>query len=91
MQVEHEVIFQPIGGGQAAMYTEFILLPEEVHAVTREMREHDQFVTAVHNHELVIHPRVYWFHSFGTGDPLELSRAARDALNHTNSIFVASE
>jgi hypothetical protein len=49
------------------MYTEFILLPEEVHAVTREMREHDQFVTAVHNHELVIHPRFYWFHSFGTG------------------------
>jgi hypothetical protein len=90
MQVEHEVIFQPIGGGRAAMYTELILLPEEVHAVAREMREHGQFVTAVHNHELVIHPRFYWLHSFGTGDPLDLARAAHEALKHTNSVFVSS-
>jgi hypothetical protein len=91
MQVHHETIFQPIGGGRAAMYTEYILLPEEVHAVAREMREHDQNVTAVHNHELVIHPRFYWFHSFGTGDPLDLARAARAALKHTNSVFVSSQ
>jgi hypothetical protein len=90
MQVEHETIFQPIGDGKAAMYTEYILRPEEVHAVARELREHDQKITAVHNHELVIQPRVYWLHSFGTGDPLDLARAARAALNHTNTVFMSS-
>jgi hypothetical protein len=36
---------------------------------------------------LVIEPRLYYLHGFGTGAPLDLARAVRAALNHTNSKF----
>jgi Domain of Unknown Function (DUF1259) len=89
MQVESMFNFQALGNGQAAVNAEFILLPDEVDAVARTLREHDFFVMAVHNHELFIEPNVYYLHSFATGGPLALAHAIRDALNKTNSKFVS--
>lgn len=89
MQVESVFNFQALGNGQAAVNAEFILLPSEVDAVARTLREHNFYVMAIHNHELFIEPNVYYLHSFATGGPLALAHAIRDALNKTNSKFVS--
>jgi Domain of Unknown Function (DUF1259) len=89
MQVDAMIEFQAIGNGQAAAVAEIPVLPEEADPVARTFREHDFFVTALHNHELFIEPDLYYLHAFGTGAPLELARAVRAALNHTNSKFVS--
>jgi hypothetical protein len=87
MQVDSMINFQSIGNGQAAAVAEIPVLPEEADAVARTLRQHDFFVTALHNHELFIEPDLYYLHAFGTGAPLELARAVRAALNQTNSEF----
>jgi Domain of Unknown Function (DUF1259) len=87
MEVDSEAVFQAIGGGQAAVQTEIVVLAEEADAVARQLRAGGLFVTALHNHELVIEPRLYYVHAFGTGEPLTLAHAVRAALNHTNSKF----
>ncbi len=85
MQLESMFNFQSIGGGKAAESFEIVVLAEEADAVIRSMREHSIFFTALHNHELLIEPHLYYIHGFATGDPLALAHATRDALNHTNS------
>jgi hypothetical protein len=87
MQVDSMIEFQSIGNGLAAAVAEIPVLPEEADAVARTFRQHDFYVTALHNHELFIQPDLYYLHAFGTGGPLELARAVRAALNHTNSQF----
>jgi Domain of Unknown Function (DUF1259) len=89
MQVESMFNFQALGNGEAAVNAEFILLPSEVDAVARTLREHHFYVMAIHNHELFIEPNVYYLHSFATGGPLALAHDIRDALNKTNSKFVS--
>jgi hypothetical protein len=87
MQVDSMINFQSIGEGHAAAVAEIPVLPEEADAVARTLREHDFYVTALHNHELFIEPDLYYLHAFGTDEPLSLARAVRAALNHTNSKF----
>ncbi len=88
MQVESTIYFQAIGNGQAATTGEITVLPSEADAVTRAFRRYGIYFTALHNHELFIHPNAYYLHFFGTGDPLALARAVRAALNHTNSKYM---
>ncbi|QBD74988.1 DUF1259 domain-containing protein [Ktedonosporobacter rubrisoli] len=85
MQVQSTFNFQAIDNNQAAEAAEFILLPQEVDAVSRSLRNHNLKVTAVHNHELFIQPTFYYLHAFGTGSPLSLAQATHAALQHTNS------
>lgn len=87
MEVDSEAVFQSIGGGQAAVQAEIVVLPEEADAVARELRARGLYVTALHNHELFIEPRLYYVHSFGTGAPLDLASSVRAALNQTRSRF----
>ena len=87
MEFESEFKFQSIGGGKVATIDEFVLLKDEVNPVARELRRRDVMVTALHNHELDVDPDVYYIHSWATGDPIELARDLRAALNHTNSEF----
>jgi hypothetical protein len=87
MQVDSMINFQSIGNGLAAVVLEIPVLPEEADAVARTLRQHNIYVTALHNHELFIEPDLYYLHGFGTGGPLELARSVRAALNHTDSEF----
>jgi hypothetical protein len=89
MQLDSLFNFQSIGNGKAAVVAEFVVLPQEADAVARVLRQHNIFVTALHNHELFIEPDLYYLHAFGTGSPLELARIVHEALTHTNSEFVS--
>jgi len=76
---------QPIAGGQAAIAGDFVLAADEVNPVAQTLREHGIDVTALHNHHLDEAPRLFYMHFFATGDPAELARGLRAALDQTNS------
>jgi hypothetical protein len=89
-QIQSLFSFQSIGNGQAAVDSEFSLRAVEVDAVCRTLRGSQFEIMAIHNHELFEEPDLYYEHAFNTGDPLELARAIRAALNNTNSAFKTS-
>jgi len=83
-QLESKFYFQKIGDKNAALDSEFVLRSFEVGRVVRELLEHDFKITAIHNHELFIEPRLYYMHCFATGQPLALARVVSEALERGN-------
>jgi hypothetical protein len=85
MQVNSMVDMQALGGGQAAAMAEIVVLPSEAPAVASVLRAAGFAVSALHNHELQIEPRIFFLHTFGTGDPLQMAGALGQAIAQTNS------
>lgn len=76
--------FQPTGGGRAVINGDFSLLPREVDAVVRTLRENGIDVVSMHNHTSDEEPRLIFMHFWGNGDALALARGLRAALDLTN-------
>jgi hypothetical protein len=87
MEFDSMFNFQSIGNGKVASIGEFVVLKDEADPVARELRRRQILVTALHNHELDVAPQVYYIHSWATGNPYDVARDLRAALNHTNSAF----
>ncbi len=85
MGVATAINFQPVGGGQAAITGDFLMLAEEVNPVAQMLREHGIEVHALHNHHLMEEPRFFYMHFFAVGDPAQLAQGLRAALDQTNS------
>jgi hypothetical protein len=85
MGVATALNFQPAGGGQAAITGDFVMVATEVNPVAQALRGASIDLTALHNHRLGEDPRLYYMHFFATGDPVELARGLRGALDKTNS------
>ncbi len=86
-QVHSMASFQKISGDDAIAMAEVAVRPEEVDAVAETLSSRGFKITAVHNHELFIEPRLYWLHGVNTGDALPMASSIRAALNQTNSKF----
>jgi hypothetical protein len=76
---------QPLAGGQAAITGDFVLVADEVNPVAQALRDSGIDVTALHSHHLDEEPRLFYMHFFAAGDPAELARGLRAALDRTNS------
>ncbi len=87
MQVETSLVFQSIGNGNIAAAGEMTVLADEADAVSRTLRQRGVNVTALHNHELIVQPQLYYLHVWATGAPSSVAQALRDGLSHTNSKF----
>jgi len=85
MGVATALSMQPVAGGPAAITGDFALIGSEVNPVAQALRDHGIDVTALHNHHLGEAPRLFYLHFFATGDPAELARGLRAALDRTNS------
>lgn len=85
LETASELNFQDLGDGRAAAIGEYILVESEVVPVTRKLEEEGFNVTALHNHMLEETPRLLFLHFWKFGDPAELARAARAALDLTNT------
>jgi len=72
--------FQPTSAG-AATTGDFVLREEELAPVLEALRAHKIEVTAVHNHMLNDDPRMVFVHFWGEGNPADLARALRAALD----------
>ena len=85
MGVATALNFQPTGDGQAAINGDFVMTEDEVNPVIRALRENGIEVVALHNHHLMEDPRLFYMHFFATGDPADLARGLRAALDRTKS------
>lgn len=73
--------FQSAGDAEAATTGDFVLIAEEVNPVLEALRGHGIQMTALHNHMLEEEPRLFFMHFWGHGEPEELARGLRAALD----------
>ncbi len=85
MGVAIGINFQPTGNGKAAITGDFVLSPEEVNPVLREMRDHGIEVTALHSHMLDEQPRLFFMHFWANDDAIKLAKGLRAAIDKTAS------
>lgn len=78
------LIFQPLGGGRAALAGDFVMVADEVDDVLRILRGNGIDLVVLHNHGLRDEPRLFFTHLWATGNAPALARALRPAVDATN-------
>jgi len=86
MDISTEITFQPLGSGKAMAIGEFVLEPDEVKPVISELSGKGFEIDALHSHMLIEQPRLFYLHTWATGDAEELASGLRLALGKTNSL-----
>jgi len=85
LNVETNIVFEPLNGGSsAAAAPDFGMIASEVQTVVGIMRRQGWDIGCLYNQETDEKPQLYFSHQFKTGDPIELAREIRTALNHMN-------
>ncbi len=77
--------FQYLDKEKAAITGDFVLLAEEVNPVIDILSKNDIEVTALHNHMLIEEPTLYYMHFWAVGNPINLARSLKKALEKTNT------
>ena len=81
--------FQQVGG-EASVMGDLVLTEAEINPVLSKLIEHDIAVTGLHNHLLRAQPTTMYMHVSGSGDPVKLAAALRDALVVTKTPMVTA-
>jgi hypothetical protein len=68
-------------GGMDVMMGDLVLTQEEVNPVMSALLENGLEATALHNHFFWDEPRMFYMHVHGHGDPAELARKVKPALD----------
>ncbi|MEV2226081.1 DUF1259 domain-containing protein [Nocardia vinacea] len=85
MEASTLLIFQPLGGGQAAINGDFTMTADQVNPVIATLRSHDIQVIELHNHMLYESPRLFYLHFWATGDTTTLARGLRAGLDQVHA------
>ena len=80
------VAFQPMGD-KAMMMGDLVLTETEINPVMSKLLSEGLQVTALHNHLLRASPPTFYMHVAGTGDPAQLARLVRAALEESRTPF----
>ncbi len=86
MDISTEITFQPLGSGKALSVGEFVLEADEVGPVVKALSESNFEVDALHSHMLTEQPRLFYLHTWATGDAEQLASGLRLALEKTDSL-----
>ncbi|MFJ2558762.1 MULTISPECIES: DUF1259 domain-containing protein [unclassified Streptomyces] len=78
--------FQPLGGGQAAVNGDFVMIASEIQTVHSLLRNGGISLVELHNHGLSEEPRLFFTHFWGVGDGVELAKALRPAVDATQVV-----
>lgn len=76
--------FQPTADGKAAITGDFVLTGNEVNPVLGAMRRNGIEITAIHNHMLNDHPRLFFMHFWAHDDARRLADGLKAALTGVN-------
>lgn len=87
LNVDTDIAFQPLENGQAAAVPDYSLLASEIQRVVGQQLHNGWEIGCLYNQETAESPQLYFSHQFKTGDPLQLAREIRSALNLTNVKF----
>jgi hypothetical protein len=82
-ELDGDLVFQPLRGGQAFLNGDLALLPGEIQPVIDALIANGLVFQAFHQHLYDLDPMVWFIHLRGLGDPLALARACRAALDVT--------
>jgi hypothetical protein len=80
------VAFEPMGD-KAIMMGDLVLTETEINPVMSKLLSEGLQVTALHNHLLRANPPTFYMHVAGTGDPAQLARLVRTALEDSKTPF----
>jgi Domain of Unknown Function (DUF1259) len=80
------VAFEPIGD-KATMMGDLVLTESEINPVMSKLLAEGLQVTALHNHLLRANPPTFYMHVAGTGNPAQLARLVRAALEESKTPF----
>lgn len=72
-------------GNRAAITGDFVMLADEVNAVIKALTDNGIMPTALHSHMLHDEPRLFMMHFWAVGDPEQLAKGLKAALDKTNS------
>ncbi|AXG79650.1 DUF1259 domain-containing protein [Streptomyces paludis] len=84
------LIFQPLGGGRAALSGDFALIAPEVQGVIKVLLRGGIGLVELHNHGLTENPRLFFIHVWAVGDAVRLAKVLRAALDLTNVVPVSN-
>jgi hypothetical protein len=73
--------FTPGDRGRHVMMGDLVLSEEEVNPIMSEVLRQGLEVTALHNHFFWETPRVFYMHVHGVGEPVEMARKMRGAID----------
>jgi len=79
------LMFQPTGGGKAAINGDFAMTEKEINPVIQALRENGIEVLPLHSHLLYEEPTLYYMHFWANDDAAKLAQGLRAALDATNS------
>ena len=87
LNVANSIEIKPLNksGSKAAVAPDFSMTADEVVPVTRLMRKLGWFDGCLYNQETDEQPQLYFSHMLKVGDPYELAREVRRALDLTNA------
>lgn len=80
------VAFEPMGD-KAMMMGDLVLTETEINPVMSKLLSEGLQVTALHNHLIRANPPTFYMHVAGTGDPAQLARLVRTALEDSKTPF----
>jgi hypothetical protein len=81
--------FQKMGGDDAMVMGDLVLLHEEVNPVMKKLVDGGIEITALHNHLLRSSPATMYMHFLGHGDPAKLAVVLRTALAESKTPLAA--
>jgi hypothetical protein len=85
MEASTLLMFQPLGGDQAAINGDFAMTADQVKPVIQALQAHGITIISLHNHLLYESPRLFYMHFWATGDAPTLAQGLRAALNATTT------
>jgi Domain of Unknown Function (DUF1259) len=81
------IAFEPMGDKSMMMMGDLVLTEKEINPVMSKLLGEGLQVTALHNHLLRASPPTFYMHVAGTGDPAQLARLVRAALEESKTPF----
>jgi Domain of Unknown Function (DUF1259) len=85
MEASTLLLFQPLGGGRAAVNGDFAMTADQINPVIQALRSHGMTVVELHNHLLYEQPRLFYLHFWKTGDAVTLARGLRAGLDQVHA------
>jgi hypothetical protein len=85
MEASTLLMFQPLGGGQAAINGDYAMTADEVNPVIQALLAHGITIVSLHNHLLYESPRLFYMHFWGTGEATMLAQGLRAGLDATTN------
>ena len=86
-EINGDVWFQPLGNGHCAMNGDLCLEREEIDPFIDQLLMHNIIFQAEHQHFYDFVPIVFFIHFRAMGDPIQIAKGIKAALNVTSTPF----